>query len=58
MYPSGPLSEQIAVKDACLPLTNEITTTTGERITRVPIQKGQIVTLALASYQRFYHTLL
>ncbi|KAJ7860918.1 cytochrome P450 [Mycena leptocephala] len=52
LYPSGPLSEQIAVKDTFLPLANGITTTTGEHITKVPVQKGQIVTLALASYQR------
>ncbi|KAJ7262937.1 cytochrome P450 [Mycena rebaudengoi] len=52
MYPILPLSEQIATKDTFLPLTRPITTTSGERITEVPIQKGQIITLASGSYQR------
>ncbi|KAJ7250747.1 cytochrome P450 [Mycena rebaudengoi] len=52
MYPIEPLSEQIANQDTFLPLTKGITTTTGEHITRIPIQKGQLVSVAIASYQR------
>ncbi|KAJ7262930.1 cytochrome P450, partial [Mycena rebaudengoi] len=52
MYPIIPLSEQITTKDTFLPLTHPITTTSGEKITEVPIRKGQIIMLAPASYQR------
>ncbi|KAJ7249880.1 cytochrome P450, partial [Mycena rebaudengoi] len=52
VYPAVPLNEQIAVEDTFLPLTTGITTISGEKRTKLPIRKGQMVTLALASYQR------
>jgi hypothetical protein len=36
-----------------LPLTNHVTTSSGEKLKVLPIRKGQIVNLAIASYQRF-----
>lgn len=53
MYPVVPLSEQIATQDTYLPLTNHVTTSSGEKLKVLPIRKGQIVNLAIASYQRF-----
>ncbi|KAJ7250349.1 cytochrome P450 [Mycena rebaudengoi] len=52
MYPVVPLSEQIATQDTYLPLTNHVTTSSGEKLKVLPIRKGQIVNLAIASYQR------
>jgi cytochrome P450 len=54
LYPAEALSEQVATKDGFLPLTNEITTAAGDSINKVPIKKGQIVTMVFASYQRFH----
>ncbi|KAJ6621509.1 cytochrome P450 [Mycena sp. CBHHK59/15] len=52
LYPAGPLSNEIALRDTVLPLTNGIVTATGEHISSLPIKKGQLVTMAVASYQR------
>ncbi|KAF7358155.1 Cytochrome P450 [Mycena venus] len=52
LYPAIPLVERVALKDAIIPLAEAITTSTGEQITQIPILKGQVVTLAIASYQR------
>ncbi|KAJ7103858.1 cytochrome P450, partial [Mycena epipterygia] len=52
IYPADPLVERVAVRDTVIPLAGSITTSTGERITRIPIQKGQLLTLAIASSQR------
>ncbi|KAJ7239894.1 cytochrome P450, partial [Mycena rebaudengoi] len=43
---------RVAVEDTSLPLSYGITTTTGERLTELPIQKGQLVKVAIAAYQR------
>ncbi|KAJ7455717.1 cytochrome P450 [Mycena latifolia] len=52
MFPPGPLFERSAGEDCVLPLSSEIVTSTGKHIRELPIQKGQIISLALASYQR------
>ncbi|KAJ7085203.1 cytochrome P450 [Mycena belliarum] len=52
LYPTEPLSDRIAVQDAVIPLTNYITTASGERITAMLVRKGQLVTEAIASYHR------
>jgi hypothetical protein len=52
MYPAAALRERVALKDEIIPLSEGITTTTGQRITQIPIRKGDQVVLALASYQR------
>ncbi|KAJ6529931.1 cytochrome P450 [Mycena vulgaris] len=52
MYPAEALTDRIALRDMVIPLTESITTTNGERMTQMPVCKGQIVTVAIASYQR------
>ncbi|KAJ7090700.1 cytochrome P450 [Mycena epipterygia] len=51
-YPAGAILDCIAVRDMVIPLAESITTATGERVSEIPVQKGQLVTLALASCQR------
>jgi hypothetical protein len=52
MYPALPISERIAVRDTVIPLSSCITTSTGEKISQIPVRKGQIVGVAIASYHR------
>ncbi|KAJ7214294.1 cytochrome P450 [Mycena rebaudengoi] len=52
MYPAAALRERVALKDEIIPLSEGIATTTGQRITQIPIRKDDQVVLALASYQR------
>jgi hypothetical protein len=52
MHPVTPLTEQVATQDTVLPLSHAIMTTSGERISEIPIRRGQIIMMANASYQR------
>ncbi|KAJ7697842.1 cytochrome P450 [Mycena rosella] len=52
VYPAAALRERVALKDEIIPLSEGIIATTGQRITQIPIRKGDLVMLALASYQR------
>ncbi|KAJ7051627.1 cytochrome P450 [Mycena amicta] len=52
MYPIVPIAYRIATKDTVIPLSDSITTTDGQLIDRIPICKGQQVTLSVASYHR------
>ncbi|KAJ7056137.1 cytochrome P450 [Mycena amicta] len=52
MYPIIPAAYRIAKKDTVIPLSESITTTAGKLIDRIPICKGQLLTLSVASYQR------
>ncbi|KAJ6507552.1 cytochrome P450, partial [Mycena vulgaris] len=52
MYPCEALTDRIALRDMVIPLRESITTTNGELMTQMPVRKGQIVTVAIASYQR------
>ncbi|KAF7356162.1 Cytochrome P450 [Mycena venus] len=52
MFPAEAVTDRVAVEDVVIPLTDNLITTTGERISHIPVSKGQIVTLAIASYQR------
>lgn len=52
MYTGVPVTERVATRDVVLPLAHPITTTTGKRITELPIRKGQFVYAAMASYNR------
>ncbi|KAJ7205211.1 cytochrome P450 [Mycena pura] len=52
LYPAEPASDRIALEDVVLPLSESVATTAGERIKQIHIQKGETVTLAIASYQR------
>ncbi|KAF8183822.1 cytochrome P450 [Mycena galopus ATCC 62051] len=52
VYPAAAIRERVALTDEIIPLSEGIVTTTGHRITQIPIRKGDQVMLALASYQR------
>ncbi|KAJ7018932.1 cytochrome P450, partial [Mycena alexandri] len=52
MYPALPIDDRIAVEDKTIPLSEAITTTTGEAISQIRIQKGQIISMAIAAFQR------
>ncbi|KAJ7056128.1 cytochrome P450 [Mycena amicta] len=52
MYPVIPAAYRIAKKDTVIPLSESITTTAGQLIDRIPICKGQLLTLSVTSYQR------
>ncbi|KAF7349931.1 Cytochrome P450 [Mycena venus] len=52
LYPAIPHTERLALEDTAIPLGERITTSKGERITHIPVRKGQLVTVAIASYQR------
>ncbi|KAJ7508464.1 cytochrome P450 [Mycena galericulata] len=52
IYPAAPYLERVAGEDLIIPLGSEITTTSGERISHLPVKKGQWVGVAIASYQR------
>ncbi|KAJ7107696.1 cytochrome P450 [Mycena epipterygia] len=52
VYPPVAVLDQIAVCDTVIPLAESITTSTGKRISEIPVEKGQLVTLAFAAYQR------
>ncbi|KAJ7442380.1 cytochrome P450 [Mycena galericulata] len=52
LYPAEAISARIAREDVVLPLSESIVTSNGEHIRQIPIRKGQVVTVAIASYQR------
>ncbi|KAJ6573230.1 cytochrome P450 [Mycena sp. CBHHK59/15] len=51
-YAPLPLAERVPTEDCVLPLTDPIITSTGERITELPIKKGQNLYVTIASYNR------
>ncbi|KIK60269.1 hypothetical protein GYMLUDRAFT_168136 [Collybiopsis luxurians FD-317 M1] len=52
MHPGLPMSDRVAITDTLLPLSEALVTTSGERITALPIRKGQHIIIATASYNR------
>ncbi|KAJ7190727.1 cytochrome P450 [Mycena pura] len=52
MYPALPISDRRALKDEVIPLSESIVTTAGKQLDRVHIRKGEVVSIAIASYQR------
>ncbi|KAJ7853217.1 cytochrome P450, partial [Mycena leptocephala] len=52
LYPAEAIVDRMAVQDTIIPLTDSLTTLTGNHVSEVPVRKGQVVTLAIASYQR------
>ncbi|KAJ6538080.1 cytochrome P450 [Mycena capillaripes] len=52
LYPAGALQERVAIQDTVIPLTGAIQTSTGELINRIVVPKGQVVSMAIASYHR------
>ncbi|KAF7328882.1 Cytochrome P450 [Mycena venus] len=52
LYPTIPISERIALSDAIIPLNGPVTSSEGKQITAIHVRKGQLVTVATASYHR------
>ncbi|KAJ7238128.1 cytochrome P450 [Mycena haematopus] len=52
VYPAGPIQERITTQDTVIPLAHEIQTTTGKLMNQIPVRKGQVLHVAIASYQR------
>ncbi|KAJ7764245.1 cytochrome P450 [Mycena metata] len=52
MFPVLPIDDRIAREDTVIPLSEKITLSTGEDISEIFIEKGQIVSIAIASFQR------
>ncbi|KAJ6548578.1 cytochrome P450, partial [Mycena capillaripes] len=52
VYPAEALTERMALQDTIIPLSESIVTSTGEHLSQIPVVKGQVVVVAVASYQR------
>ncbi|KAK7044320.1 cytochrome P450 [Favolaschia claudopus] len=52
LYPGLPLSDRVVVEDTVIPLGESICTRDGIFTNQIPVSKGQLVTIAIASYQR------
>ncbi|KAJ7920916.1 cytochrome P450 [Mycena leptocephala] len=52
VYPAEPLTDRIALQDTAIPLSESIISSTGEQISEIPVRKGQMVVVGIASYQR------
>ena len=53
MYPAVPLLDKMALEDVVIPVSDSIATSAGTRINHIHIRKGESVSVAIASYQRF-----
>ncbi|KAJ7826948.1 cytochrome P450 [Mycena leptocephala] len=53
LYPAGALQERMAIQDTFIPLTTAIKTSTGALTNQIMVRKGQVVSMAIASYHRF-----
>ncbi|KAJ6528093.1 cytochrome P450 [Mycena capillaripes] len=51
-YPAEAFTERMALQDTSIPLSESIVTSTGEHLSQIPVVKGQVVVVAIASYQR------
>ncbi|KAJ7256287.1 cytochrome P450 [Mycena rebaudengoi] len=52
MYPAESITEVMVLEDTSLPLTYGLTSTSGEKIAELPKRKGQVICLAIGSYNR------
>ncbi|KAJ7275016.1 cytochrome P450 [Mycena rebaudengoi] len=52
LYSTVPQTERVTAKDSVLPLSEPITTASGELITEIPVKKGQHLVIAISSYHR------
>ncbi|KAJ6571230.1 cytochrome P450 [Mycena capillaripes] len=51
-YPAAALSDRVATEDTVIPLKEVMVTSTGDHMSQIPVKKGQLITVAIASYQR------
>ena len=52
LYPSLPILDRVATADCILPLSEPLTTTTGAKISEIPIQSGQRLYVSIGGYHR------
>ncbi|CAK5262387.1 unnamed protein product [Mycena citricolor] len=52
MFPAEPLTDRLAYADDVIPLSEPILDRHGRKIDSIHVRKGQVVTMAIASYQR------
>ncbi|KAJ7804507.1 hypothetical protein B0H14DRAFT_3774206 [Mycena olivaceomarginata] len=52
LYSVLPLVDRFVVQDTVIPLADPVTTSTGERMSHISVQKGQHIIWGIASYQR------
>ncbi|KAF8172542.1 cytochrome P450 [Mycena galopus ATCC 62051] len=52
LYPAEPLIHREVLEDTVIPLGGCAISSGGKRITQIPVRKGEVVTMAIASYQR------
>ncbi|KAK0214101.1 cytochrome P450 [Armillaria fumosa] len=51
-HPIVPALLRIATHDDVIPLTDAVTTSTGAKLTEIPVEKGQLVEIGIAYYNR------
>ncbi|KAJ7682539.1 cytochrome P450 [Mycena polygramma] len=52
LHPPVPITERIATEDSVLPLAEDIVIPGGQRVSQLPVKKGQAIMVAIASYHR------
>jgi cytochrome P450 len=52
LYPAASLQERVATRNTIIPLGNSIVTSTGEMMNEVMVRKGQVLSVAIASYHK------
>jgi hypothetical protein len=52
-YPAEAFAERMVVEDTIIPLSESITTSTGEQVSEISVSNGQVVIVGIASYHRF-----
>ncbi|CAK5283320.1 unnamed protein product [Mycena citricolor] len=52
MFPAEPVTDRLAYEDDIIPLSEPVLDRHGRKIECIPVRKGQVVTTAIASYQR------
>ncbi|KAJ6541681.1 cytochrome P450 [Mycena capillaripes] len=52
VYPAAPYLERVPCEDLVIPLASEIILKSGERVSHLPVKKGQYIAVAIASYQQ------
>ncbi|CAK5283309.1 unnamed protein product [Mycena citricolor] len=52
MFPTEPVTDRLAYEGDIIPLSEPVLDRQGQKIECIPVRKGQVVTMAIASYQR------
>ncbi|KAJ6456993.1 cytochrome P450 [Mycena vitilis] len=51
-YPAEATTERMALEDTVIPLSESIITSKGERISQIPVRRGQVIIVGIGSYHR------